>query len=563
MTTPLEHPTPASTAASATTREWLEEWLGQIWRTLRTPEGQRRLSWALVLLLVVIDSILVCQHSIARYQTYHADAFDLGNMNQAVWNTLHGNPFRFTNRGLDWFGPPTRLGIHVEPILVLIAPFYLIHDGPETLIVIQNVALALGAIPLFLLSLRRLPNLPLLGVAFAASYLLAPEFLGAALWDFHSVALATPLLILAIWALDAGRLRIFVLAAILAALTKEDVALSLALLGLLIIVWKKRPAFGLAVTLLSVAYAVLCFAVVLPHFNGGISGGNNFWYRYSWLGGSAGAALKNILKDPLLPFTILDADRFGYLAMLLRTGGGLGIFMPVLWLCALPELAVNILSAHVEQYSGFFQYNAVILAYMMPASIYGVAALLAARRRVEQGEPSPRPERLAETAPRARIVALARLLAWGWRWLLEHIPVPSRWIAPLVIVLLLVTGWWNLTATAGGLIGSFWHAGDHPIPYQTEVNTLLDRVPQSASVASTDSLNPRLSSRYTIYLMPDPQSYLADYVAVDIPNAISISQASDRQMLGIMLQSGHYEIVGRAGDVMLLHRVGAPIAPGG
>jgi hypothetical protein len=76
-------------------------------------------------------------------------------------------------------------------------------------------------------------------------------------------------------------------------------------------------------------------------------------------------------------------------------------------------------------------------------------------------------------------------------------------------------------------------------------------------------LNPRLSSRYTIYLMPDPQSYLADYVAVDIPDAISISQASDRQMLGIMLQSGHYEIVGRAGDVMLLHRVGVPIAPGG
>ena len=45
------------------------------------------------------------------------------------------------------------------------------------------------------------------------------------------MALATPLLILAIWALDAGRYRTFAVAAILAALTKEDVALSLALLG--------------------------------------------------------------------------------------------------------------------------------------------------------------------------------------------------------------------------------------------------------------------------------------------------------------------------------------------
>ncbi|HEU5348122.1 MAG TPA: DUF2079 domain-containing protein [Ktedonobacterales bacterium] len=537
--------------------------LRQFWQALWTLEGQRRLSWVLVVLLVIVDSILVCQHSIARYQTYHADAFDLGNMNQAVWNTLHGHLFRFTNRGLDWFGPPTRLGIHVEPILVLIAPFYLIHDGPETLIVVQNVAMALGAIPLFLLSLRRLPTLPLLGVAFAASYLLAPAFLGAALWDFHSVALATPLLILAVWALDAGRYRVFVVAAILAALTKEDVALSLALLGVLIIVWRKRPAFGLAVTVLSVAYVALCFTVILPHFNGDMAGGNNFWYRYSWLGGSAGAALKNILADPLLPFTILDANRFGYLAMLLRTGGGLGIFMPALWLCALPELAVNLLSAHIEQYSGFFQYNAVILAYLMPAAVYGVAALLAARQRAESGERSSRPDRPVDMTLRARIVALARLTVWGWRWILEHIPVPSRWITPLVVGWLLVTGWWNLIATAGGLVGSFWHAGDYPIPHQAEISALLDRVPQSASVAATDSLNPRLSSRYTIYLMPDPQSYLADYVAVDIPNAISVSRADDRQMLGIMMISGHYEVVGRVGDVILLHRVGPPVAPSG
>ncbi|HET8907213.1 MAG TPA: DUF2079 domain-containing protein, partial [Ktedonobacterales bacterium] len=135
---------------------------------------------------------------------------------------------------------------------------------------------------------------------------------------------------------------------------------------------------------------------------------------------------------------------------------------------------------------------------------------------------------------------------------------------PLIVVAwLLVTGWWNLTTTAGGIVGSFWHAGDHPIPQQTAVNALLDRVPQSASVAATDSLNPRLSSRYTVYLMPDPQSYLADYVAVDISSAISVSQADDRQMLGIMLQSGRYEIVGRAGNVTLLHRIGAPVAPAG
>jgi hypothetical protein len=61
--------------------------------------------------------------------------------------------------------------------------------------------------------------------------------------------------------------------------------------------------------------------------------------------------------------------------------------------------------------------------------------------------------------------------------------------------------------------------------------------------------------------MPDPQSYLAEYVAVDIPDAISVSRADDERMLSIMLQSGHYQVVGRAGDVTLLQRVGTPVAP--
>src|SRR5262249_27012725 len=48
-----------------------------------------RLAWALVLTSLLLDALLVGQHALVRYQSYHADAFDLGNMDQAVWNTLH------------------------------------------------------------------------------------------------------------------------------------------------------------------------------------------------------------------------------------------------------------------------------------------------------------------------------------------------------------------------------------------------------------------------------------------------------------------------------------------
>src|SRR2546428_14154325 len=64
------------------------------WFVLCSVHVQRALAWLIVLMLIVVDSALVGQHALVRYQTYHADAFDLGNMDQAIWNTLHGHPLR-------------------------------------------------------------------------------------------------------------------------------------------------------------------------------------------------------------------------------------------------------------------------------------------------------------------------------------------------------------------------------------------------------------------------------------------------------------------------------------
>ena len=557
--------------------------LGRGWSWARTSEGQLRIAWALVLLFILLFIWQVGSHALMRYWAYHADAFDLGNMDQAVWNTLHGHPFRFTNVGLDWHGPPTRLGIHVEPILLLIAPLYLIHSGPETLIVLQTVALALGAIPLFLLSLRRLPQVPLLGAAFTAVYLLAPQLLGEAMWDFHPVALATPLLLLAIWALDARRYGWFVAAVVLAAMTKEDVALALIPLGVYIAIWQRRPRLGVAVVALSLAWVALCFGLILPHFHGASSGGNNYWYRYNWLGASPGQAAINVLTHPWLPFTFVlgDAARRGYLALLLRTSGGLGILAPALWICALPELAVNLLSTHQEQYSGLFQYNAVLLAFLAGASVYGAEALYRARSKtslasisVSAHDKGIRPSLDGTDASGAAGSASARLAAnaramsgsadsW-WRSVLARLPIPARAVVPLLILWLAVATYWNLTSVSLTL-AAFWNSGNAQTQNQEQVDALLTQVPPSATVAATDTLDPHLSDRYTLYLMPDPRSYQAEYVAVDIHGAITISQSADERMYATMLASGRYQVVGTVagagGEIVLLHRVGPPLSP--
>jgi uncharacterized membrane protein len=520
------------------------------------------IAWTAVGIAMLLFVVLVGMHSIVRQQSYHSDAFDMGNMDQAVWNTLHGHLFRFTNRGADWEGPPTRLGIHVEPILLLVALFYLIHSGPETLLVLQTLALALGAIPLFLLGRRLIPAMPLTAAALSVAYLAAPTLLGIALWDFHAVALATPLLLVAVWALESRRYRTFAVAAFLAAMTKEDVALALIPLGLYIMFRHGRPRFGGAVALLSAIWVAVCFFVILPHFSGGASGGNNYWYRYAWAGASPGDAILNLTIHPWLLFTFIATSppRLGYIATILRMGGALGVFAPGLWICALPELAVNLYSSHPEQYSGFFQYNAMSVAFFSAASVYGVAAVY--RARLLRGESAPAIT-ASGTQETAKSGVPARLYGW-WQATLARIPIASRWIGPLVICWLAITCYWNL-ASADQRLVNFWNVGGGPVPYQSAVDELLARIPAGVSVAATDTLDPHLSDRYNLYLLPDPQSYQAKYVAFDIAHAVQTSEAQDTIIYQRMISSGRYAVVGtvyyHGGEVVVLHRTGPPLSP--
>ena len=93
------------------------------------------------------------------------------------------------------------------------------------------------------------------------------------------------------------------------------------------------------------------------------------------------------------------------------------------------------------------------------------------------------------------------------------------------------------------------------------VNALLAKIPADAPVCATDTLDPHLSDRYTLYLAPDPQCYQASYVAMDLPNAIGDVRAADTKMLKRMQASGRYTVVGDTHGVIVLQRIGQPLAP--
>src|SRR6266567_1377706 len=146
------------------------------------PMPHSRLFW-LAMGLVTVAVVLFCGYFIlyllAQHNAFLTNAEDLGIMDQAIWNTLHGNMLHqsicnivsdtncYSLQGI------TRFAIHFEPILIPISLLYYIFSTPNTLLVLQTLVVASGAFPAFWLARLRLRN-EWAAVAIALLYLLYP-----------------------------------------------------------------------------------------------------------------------------------------------------------------------------------------------------------------------------------------------------------------------------------------------------------------------------------------------------------------------------------------------------
>src|SRR5437660_2654994 len=231
---------------------------------------QRQLAWWLLIMVMLVYALEMSHRAVLRYDTVKATAFDLGNMDQVIWNTIHGRWFQFTNQATDYYGPPTRLAVHFEPIILPLSLLYLFYADPRILLVFQTLVLVSGALPVFLLTRKYLPEWPILAALMVVAYLLSPALLGLNIFDFHPVSLATPLLLYAILALTHRHYVWFLIACVLACMCKEDIPLAVALLGILLI-WKyKLPRLGTALIIGGLLWSFLAFKFIIPHFYPGV-----------------------------------------------------------------------------------------------------------------------------------------------------------------------------------------------------------------------------------------------------------------------------------------------------
>ncbi|MFI7099721.1 DUF2079 domain-containing protein [Streptomyces sp. NPDC050161] len=398
--------------------------------------------------------------SLSRYRTMGTASWDLGIFEQAVRGYAH-----LRAPIVDLKGPGSNiLGDHFSPVLIVLAPFYRLVPSAMTLLTAQAALFALSALPVTRAAARHLGRGR--GLAVGLAYGLSWGVQKAVDFDFHEIAFALPLIAFALEAVLRGRWRAAVCWAAPLVLVKEDLGVTAAVIGVLVLI-RSRRAVPLAVALVAfgVTATAVTLGVIIPGFNG--SGSYDYWTKLS--GDGAGG--------PVIPF---DTAVRTLLWIVLPTTGLLALRSPLL-LVALPTVGWRFLS-HEPHYWGIdWHYSAVLMPVVFLA--------------------------LVDALPRARTAARPWLRSYAL-----HLPAAVLSAA--------------LALTCTLPLSRLTEAATYRVPPDvTAAERLLERIPDGATVEADIRPLSRLTGRTRVFWIGDTRGISPDYVAVQLRDGRTPQQA--------------------------------------
>jgi uncharacterized membrane protein len=448
---------------------------------------------------------------VRRHDRFWDVDFDMGIQDQAVWLLARGRGF-VTVRGLQVFGH------HATPGYFLLAPASWFGAGPDFLNIVQVTVLALGAFPVYLIARAR-GVAPWAAAALGTAFLLHPALQFFAWELFHPEVLAITPLLCAYLCATRRSWGWFAAWAVLAVAWKEDVALAVIVLGL-IIAWRGDRRVGLTTAGLALMWFVAVTFIVMPAINGGALQSEGI---YSGVGGSAGGIVDTALSDPgRITARVFSPESGDFTWKLLAPFGLVPLLAPLVLLVGAPQFVLDVMSDVPWTRAITFHYAALPLLAITIAMVEGVAFL------------SRRGGRFVRVAAPAVVLACSvyGTIAWG--------PSP---------------------------VGAEYHEGWWPPAVDTRLATkqaAIDAVPEGASVSASYTLVPHLTHRAEIYSFPNPWRP-ANW---GVPGSTSRSPKGvdwiviDREILGPeqrllarILDSGNFKVVLDRDDLIVARRV--------
>lgn len=403
-----------------------------------------------VVVAAAVYAVVVGFITVTRHLALRTHALDLGYYVQVVWSMASG-------RGASVTLPPMHAwGDHLSPVLYLLAPVAWAGGGGASLVALQTLTLAAGALAVFRYGRARLGEARV-AAALALLYLVNPSLHGINLRDLHPQAFAIPLLIGAAAAFDARRYGWCVVALVLTLGCREDAAIAVVGFAIWLGAARGRWALGAALAGASVLLLAADINVVMPYFRGEPY---PHLQRYAHLGSGFGDILVSLVARPWrwLP-VVVTAKKLAYLVALLAPLGFLPLLAPAALAAALPGLAMNLLSLDPVLFHYRSQYQSFILPFLVLGAVEGCRRF-GARARERRGVRRVSPGAVVVVGFLASVVLTAR--------------------------------------TVNDLSVARWRPG----PDQRAAYALMRRVPPSVPVSADERLVPHLATRPEIYLFP-------------------------------------------------------------
>ena len=474
---------------------WLERWLSV---DNRAP--------LILTSFMVLHVVMYTAFTWQRHYFFNSAGFDLGLQSQVVWNTAQGNWFATSIEAGNY------LGDHFQPLLGILAIPYKIYPSVIWLLLFQSLCLALGAIPLFFLARRQLSS-SLGGLVFALIYLLSPSLGYVNRFDFHFEIIVVPLLLAAWEAIDRNKLYAASIFLGVALFGKEEIGLTVAVLGFIAALQFRKMRFGLTWMTVGIGYSLVALFILIPMFRSVESVHQAFSFagnvpsdtlaRYAWLGQTPGEIVHTILFQPM--FVLQGVHQRGWFFMLLTLFAPVAftpLFRPVYLLALAPSLAYNLLADFWPQHTSYYQYTVPAVSVTFISAVYGAKWLLADSRLVQK-------VLNYQSFEFRKLFVLVAILAFSLMSFVYRNPFSDQ-----------------------GVVNNAWTRQSN----EPEIRAALSLIPPHASVATTNHYAPHLSARSKFFLYyefrNDYSTLLnADYWILNLADDRDASPEEYRQLL--------------------------------
>ena len=348
-----------------------------------------------LLIFVLIYFLYFTSASFLRYDNFFAGRFDLGNMDQTVWNTIHGRIFQMTDPNA--IETVLRLNFHSDFILVLISPLYIIWSNPKMLLLLQTIVLGAGALFVFVI-VREVLKEKSLALTFSVLFLLNPSVQFTNLYDFHAIALGTTLLLATFYFFIKKSYLMFLFFAFLAGITKEEIWIIVSLFGLAVILrvffenrlrfkFSKKQFIEIFIGAFLLITSAIIFYLLIWFIMPALRGDAHFALSYySGFGESPLEVSKNVILMPTKTISIIfSPQRIDYLVQLFLPFGFISLLSPLYLVFATPDLLINLLSSNKPLREIYYQYTSAITPFILISAVYAVSFLKKRFSKIENG----------------------------------------------------------------------------------------------------------------------------------------------------------------------------------